>query len=338
MTDDSTTSPIFIVGSVHSGTTLLRRMIESDESIQSTPGETMLFAEDRLLAKVFGDLRNKEQREAFLKFAYCRIRLGGNRVKANINSSRECFEENSFSNEHIAELVKLTSNQSITKATLTTFDFVAAVQEKKRWLEKTPAHILNLKKILEIEPSAKVLELVRDPRDILASKRVRRNEDLSLGKSFSQGHEEKINYDPFVDSLAWRRVIHAGNKIRKNYPNNILRLSYEELVRETDGVARRVGDFLGLADAKVQTDVPWRNSTTVDSTDVSEGISDKAVGRGIRELSKTDIAICQLINHRQMTALGYEHAKTNYSVLAKAILAATMSFGELFNRIIRGIR
>jgi len=338
MTDSVTKSPIFIVGSVHSGTTLLRRMIEADANIQSTPGETMLFAQDRHLARVFGNLRSKEQREGFLKFVYCRIRLGGSKVDATMDSGQECFGRHSFPKEHIRELFALTSNQSIMKTTLSTFDFVTSVQGKNRWLEKTPAHVLNLERILEIQPAAKIVELVRDPRDVLASKRVRRSSDLSIGKSFSQGGKENIKYDPFVDSLAWRRVIRAGSKARRAHPNSILRVSYEQLVRETDRVTRTVSEFLDLATTNLKTDIPWRNSTTIESTDVSQGISDKAVGRGSRELSETDIAICQLVNRRQMIALGYDLVTMGCIAQSKAIVNSLTSTGELLSRLIDGPR
>ncbi|GAH22672.1 unnamed protein product, partial [marine sediment metagenome] len=45
---------------------------------------------------------------------------------------------------------------------------------KTRWLEKTPTHVFYIDDILLSVPDAKFVEIVRDPRAVLASKKRRR--------------------------------------------------------------------------------------------------------------------------------------------------------------------
>src|SRR6476469_1058072 len=48
-------------------------------------------------------------------------------------------------------------------------DFVARREGKSRWAEKTPHNVGNIDRILSYWPDAKVLHIVRDPRDVYAS-------------------------------------------------------------------------------------------------------------------------------------------------------------------------
>lgn len=54
---------------------------------------------------------------------------------------------------------------------------VAARQGKARWVEKTPGNVLHLKRIYAFWPSASVIHVIRDPRDVLASLRQARKWD-----------------------------------------------------------------------------------------------------------------------------------------------------------------
>ncbi len=329
--DTPDTHPIFIVGSVHSGTTLLRRIIESDPSISSTRGETNLFAQDKRLKRVFGDLQDRRSKEDFLKFTYCRIRLHSGVVPINIRKIRECFKNNQFPQAHIDELLAITADMSSLESRIAVFDYVAQTLGKRRWLEKTPAHVLHVSRILPFKPSAKVIELVRDPRDVLASKKARRAPDASNLKALKQS----FRYDATLEAIAWHRAVRAGANARTRYPKNILQVRYEDLVRDPAGVVIQVSRFLGLDADALEINVPWRNSTTVSRDLASEAISDKAVGRGLRELPQRDLAICQMVNRRYMTQLGYELSEFGFSTMLQAYSAPVLSSVGLIRRTVR---
>jgi len=74
---------------------------------------------------------------------------------------------------------------------------------KKRWAEKTPGNILHLDKIYSEWPDAKVIHVVRDPRDVFASSKQARKWDRidkfsgiwSLFLGSSEGFKRKLSLD-----------------------------------------------------------------------------------------------------------------------------------------------
>jgi len=53
----------------------------------------------------------------------------------------------------------------------------ARAQSKSRWAEKTPGNILHMDRILAAWPQAKIVHIIRDPRDVFASLRQSRKWD-----------------------------------------------------------------------------------------------------------------------------------------------------------------
>lgn len=49
------------------------------------------------------------------------------------------------------------------------FDKQAVVARKRRWVEKTPRHILHIGKILKWQPNAKIILIIKDGRDVAYS-------------------------------------------------------------------------------------------------------------------------------------------------------------------------
>ena len=77
------------------------------------------------------------------------------------------------------------------------YNFLMVINGKKRWLDKLPGYVSQVPEMAMAVPTALFIELVRDPRDILASKKSR----LARGGG----------YDPIWDTLAWRASIRAGD-------------------------------------------------------------------------------------------------------------------------------
>ena len=50
-------------------------------------------------------------------------------------------------------------------------DDYARKQGKPRWAEKTPGNIIHAERLFDLWPNAKLIHIVRDPRDIFASRR-----------------------------------------------------------------------------------------------------------------------------------------------------------------------
>jgi hypothetical protein len=95
---------------------------------------------------------------------------------------------------------------------------------KRRWAEKTPAHIHAIRRILAIYPDARILLIIRDGRDVAISLR-KRTGDFAAGVA------------------RWVEDNRAGEAFW-NHPQ-VFRLTYEEMVSRFDSVIPRVCEFLG---------------------------------------------------------------------------------------------
>ena len=95
---------------------------------------------------------------------------------------------------------------------------------KKRWVEKTPKHILKISLILKRVPNAKIIIMVRDGRDVACSIKARSG-------SFSRGLERWISENAFT--LA-----------HKNNPNCKM-VKYEDIIENADKASNEILQFLG---------------------------------------------------------------------------------------------
>jgi hypothetical protein len=146
-------------------------------------------------------------------------------------------------------------------------------------------------------PDARIIHLVRDPRDRYASVRKRYGRDLSrVGAATGR----------------WLQSTRAGLRNRARYPGRYMLLRYEDLARAPETTMRVVCDFIGLPfsrDVFSMTGVPElreRGGNNSSFGDLDPGtISTRAIGRFARVLSAAEIRFIELFARREMTALGY---------------------------------
>jgi len=105
------------------------------------------------------------------------------------------------------------------------FRILSIVKGKRTWAEKTPKHVRRLRTIEKVLPSARIVCMVRDGRDVALSIR-NRNGD------FAGGCRRWVE-----DNQSWLPS--------RELPNFFV-LRYEELVRSPEIELRRLCDFLQL--------------------------------------------------------------------------------------------
>jgi len=129
-----------------------------------------------------------------------------------------------------------TSSSTLLAKSLSAEDFLdrfmaaACLQQgKPRWAEKTPGNVRNNKRILAAWPEARILQIIRDPKDVLVS--------------FLENKRVK-DVAGFAD--LW--MDYVG---RTEMPANSLTLRYEQLILEPEDAMRQVLSFVN---------VPWENA------------------------------------------------------------------------------
>jgi hypothetical protein len=314
--DQPTGGPIFVVGYIHTGTSLLKTILKRNPDVWPLAGETHFFQDLAVIKREFADLSNPATRRAYLIFLIKLAYLGFKRGMWR----REEWSLTDFGlNEaQLDELLAATAGIDTHEVLFARVgDWLAAAAGKSRWIEKTPEHVYYLDAILRHIPDAKVIELVRDPRATLASRKVRQTVDEWLDtREVKKGVEvdRMTNYDPVLDSMMWKEAINAGRESRRARPRNILTVRYEDLVGDPITTVQKICQFTGLAYSDDLLEVGWVNAASqmpaagTTAQLQKAGISTAAVEKWRQTLGADEIFLCQQLLRTEMRELGYEPA------------------------------
>jgi tetratricopeptide (TPR) repeat protein len=225
----------FLIGYPRSGTTLIEQVIESHPSVHSME-ETDVF--ERTIRVV------------------CPEWLAKDSWKAIVDAQPE----------------------TIARARQVYFDLMqrlgAPADSGVLLVDKNPALIIRIYWLSRIFPDAKLLFMVRDPRDICISA-------FQQNLSMSAFNVNWLRWDDTVKHCA--TVLDNWIQLRKRLPNPVLEIRYEDLIADLPTTGRKVMDFLELDwQAKQEDFVSHARSKTVYSPSayqVREGLSQKARGK-----------------------------------------------------------
>jgi len=198
---------IFIVGSPRSGTTHLRRLISSFANIQSGR-ESHLFDHVGL----FMDLWHGYAKAIAVDPTYFPAGLP-------VYFTYEEFIE--IMRQLVSELMK---------------PMIGGLKEGEVFLEKSPSHALHLHTIHELLPKARIIHILRDPRDVVAS---------LLALSTNKGSWAPNRADECAK--VWcNHVNHVKRTVPSLPPENFFELRYETLIDNPTDSLRAIAEFLGM--------------------------------------------------------------------------------------------
>jgi hypothetical protein len=268
---DSTFRPIFIVGAPRSGTTLLRVMLNRHPAI-GLCDETYYFYWVADRQKAFGDLADPANRRrlAAKYFETDRMR----RLKLDLGALGERLEREGTSYDRFLAVI---------------LQFWAEVHGKSRPGEKTPHHAWNVGTLLSWYPEARVIHLVRDPRDVCASLF-----RVPWGRRSALANGE-----------LWVSLTQAAERAATD--PRFRRLRYEDLVADPERELTALCAFLGerfvpgmlQADPTSQVDKPWFERAQ------GELARDRQ-GTWREELTPGQVQLVELAAGPLMRSMGYE--------------------------------
>ena len=197
----------FVCGVTRSGTTLLRLMLDSHPDL-AIPGETHWLPK---LIKQFERGKQSADDAADLIIDHKRwgdFHLDGEHLRARMR-----------------ELQPVTAADAIR-----TFYRVYAEREgKTRYGDKTPGYIKEMNRIQRVLPEARFIHIIRDGRDVSLS-------------------HLRMNWGPETyeeSARLWRNRIRRAQRMSRNV-EHYMEVRFEDLVQDTEGVLRRVCDFIEL--------------------------------------------------------------------------------------------
>jgi hypothetical protein len=285
-----TAEPIYVVGTKRSGTTLLQAALGAHPNIAGPP-ETHFVFRIAELADYYGDLADDARLRRAVHEALDTVLLAPLEL-----DEEEIFERASGDRTYAG----------LFDALMTTF---AARSGKHRWSDKTPDQ--NAAGAWSLFPDARVVHIIRDPRDVVASR----------------------DETPIIDSedvrelASWWRTFNLDNISAGAAagPRRYLRIRYEDLVSDPEVTLRLVCAFVGedydpsMIDERRDTDavsaVAWWQRRAREPIDPSR------VGRHEQTLSRRQRAVVAAIVHRDLPALGYPAPARRQVALGHALNA-----------------
>lgn len=290
--------PIFIVGSPRSGTTLLRAMLNRHPDI-GLCDETYYFFYVFRRQRAFGDLRD-EKRRRFLVERYLetdrirRLGLDRDRLEARLMAAG-------------------TDYAALFRALL---DFYAESSGKRRCGEKTPQHAFESETLCRLYPDARIVHLVRDPRDVVASLR-----RMPWGSR-----------SPTRNARLWRTCVAAAE--RRDGAENFLRIRYEDLVDQPEAQLRRVCGFLGEDYTPAMLEAPAGAKSDKWWFQRAQGpLSRDRQERWRQELRGDEVALVEWIAGRWLKELGYEPSGPSPGTARRLTAAARDALEGLARRL-----
>lgn len=285
-------SAIFIVGYMHSGTSMVQHMISNHTQVFSPPGEVKLI----------------ENLDSMPDINYM---SSTTKSEYYLNCIRNGFHFNKYHSINrelpMDELEVLNSVQYTSDHVENFFNCLDALKNhfgKSIWLEKSLNNIFYSKIIKKYISNPKFIGIIRDPRDVVASKKIReatldsgryKQEQIPLKKL------EKHSV-PILDALSWRSTARQILNKSSITPSTFITVQYEDLVNKPEIYVKNILEFIGLPYDSEILDFSFSNSADPKQKK-GRGISKSAVGRYKSKLTEAEVCAVQWVTRKELKQL-----------------------------------
>ncbi len=267
--------PIFIAGLERSGTSLIYALLGSHPNIAMSRRTNMWTH----YYNQYGDLSKEENFERCLRMMMMYKRL----LKLNPDPER-IRREFQLGEKSYARLFALLE------------EHFAEQCGKPRWGDKSLNTERYADEIIAAYPGARIIHMIRDPRDRFAS-------SLARWKVIRGG----VGFG----AAMWLSSQRLAERNQARYPDQYLIVRYEDLARETIPVLETICAFIGEEYTPVMLGMQAAEQFREEGGNSSYGqrepgkITASSIGKFRQVLSKQQIAFLQLFAGRRMAANGY---------------------------------
>ena len=297
---------IFVCGNSRSGTSMMGAILGLHSHIYCTP-EQHFFEHHTTQDDRSGPLPVARLRELALDMLFW------NRYGPAGGGTRE-----EFSREADVLVARLGNAPATATAFFAEWLAYRAEQEGKQIAcEQTPRNVFYLDEILASYPEARVVVMVRDPRDVLASQKHKwKLRFKGMNKMpLKEALRLKVNYHPITTSLLWNSAIASGDRYA-GHPR-VFTLRFEDVLADADARIAELCAFLGLPYEPDMLHVPVVKSTFEEWKGEKRGVDPSAAGRWQRgALTPAEIYLCQKVCAAGMRRHGYDPAPAGPSPAA----------------------
>lgn len=328
---------IFIVGNPRSGTTMMGHILGQNKYIHT-------FRELHFFEKLWTS--EYEKKKIDLKEAF------------NLTASLIAIDRNGFLRRKDIEPFDETARKvisNIEKKKCFPSDvyrnflhYFTKKNKKKISCEQTPGYLFFIDEIKTIFPNSKFIFMVRDPRDVILSKKNRwKRRFLGVNDTpLDDNIRTYINYSPIFTSYLWNAAAKHADKYING--NNFLVVRFEDVLKDPKGIIRKVAKFVDVSFSPDMLKVPLSGSSLVKDNMNYMGIDGNRTQNWKKGgLDKAEIYICQIMTKHFMRKFNYriQHVFPKplnvffHIIFAPAKLLLSLFFHKrLFNNISEPIK
>lgn len=319
--------PIFVVGNSRSGTTLMGSILGLNPNI---------FTFEEL--HFFGTLWSESDRDRTLDTPQAEA-LMAKLLAIQDEDILSHKDPQLFAEEAKTVVQEQTQPYTATNILQTFLTYTAEKNGKKIPCEQTPRNVLYIANLLELYPSCYVINMVRDPRDVLLSQKYKWKIRF-LGASnipYREALRSWANYHVITISKLWNVAINAAEKYSNS--DRLITIRFEDLITQPEMVLQQVCDFTGIQFVPEMLQVSQSEggvSSLKKSIQGQKGINSSATGKWKKGgLTNPEIYLCQQITQENMAKHNYviEPIAANplQTTLAWLFLPIKLTLAVLFN-------
>ncbi len=284
---------IFIVGNSRSGTTMMGRILGKHEDI-------FTFQE----LHFFGTLWTNNSNQKLTK-----------KNQIDLLSRLLCIQENGLFNQKATSKFNTRSELLIKEGAVNNslevyklfLETITSENIAKIACEQTPQNLYYIEEILQFFPEAKVINLVRDQRDVLLSQKNKWRRRFLGAKSIplSEALRSYVNYHPILTAKIWNSSLSYTAKYLNHSRVKIVR--FEDLLSNSENSVKDICEFLKIDFQEKMLNIPLIGSSTEDDTNSKLIIDSSKINKWKNGgLSNAEIYLSQRLSSKMMDKFGYE--------------------------------
>ena len=198
--------------------------------------------------------------------------------------------------------------------------------------EQTPRYIFYARALLDLYPTSRVVHIVRDPRSVMASQKMRwqRRKLAAIGVKVPLYDSLRVwvNYHPYTVARLWSRA--TGEALALADHPRVILIKFEDLVCDPAATVRQLCNQLDLDYDARMLDVGQINSSHQSSVGGARvGLHADAINTWKTSLTQAEISVTEQNCAHHMRRFGYESASPKPLSVARKLWLRLSYFAHL---------
>jgi hypothetical protein len=238
-----------------------------------------------------------------------------------LTSSRDGFFNTVIPGKYkddVQSILSIVNNNDAVSSYRAFLDFETEKNNKLIPCEQTPRYLFSVEEILEIFPGCRIINMVRDPRDVLLSQKHKWRRRFLGAKTIPliEAFRSWVNYHPYIITRLWVSAVRESQRHKKS--KRFVTVRFEDILESPENEVKALCKFVGIEFEKNMLTVPRVGSSMRSDNPEKKGIDGSHSAAWKKGgLSKGELSICQQIAAREMKLLDYKFELISISVQQK---------------------